>query len=476
MSHLDLERPESRPGLVPLTRLRAGAPAEAWDEERLRVLEGHLAAFESQLSEGERTAFGALFGARTTALTALGAVPPEEILDAEERELVARLAAEPRPIRTGLPRSLALVMKGTRLCNLRCTYCSSWSDDRNQVMTFPVLARATRDALAGPGIRDVQFVWHGGETTLRPLSFYRKALWLQERFRRPGQRVTNSVQTNGTHLTPEWLDFLKRYRVSTAVSLDGPPEIHDRRRVDTRGRPTSERARAGLRKLQEHGISHNILMVVDQDVVQLGAERLLEYLLSIDVRVVGLLNVAPEGDPSRPSEDEPYMDFGEYVEFLRALFRLWYPRWVDRISFHELSGLLSKVGGGPGSSCTHNGNCVGTVFTVEPQGDVYHCDKYQNCPEFRFGNVLEGSLLDAFSAPPLLHARGYTQFGIDLARGCRWSHVCRGGCPYDRYVRVVRKGGVQDERCCGLAPLLSDMEEALGAAAPGRREAEAAIG
>jgi uncharacterized protein len=116
---------------------------------------------------------------------------------------------------------------------------------------------------------------------------------------------------------------------------------------------------------------------------------------------------------------------------------------------------------------------VGTVFTVEPEGAVLHCDKYQNCPEFKFGNVLEGSLVDAFSSPPLLHARGYTQAGIDLTRGCRWSHVCQGGCPYDRYVRVVRKGGVRDERCCGLAPLLSDMADALGTAAAGGSAVEA---
>ena len=56
-------------------------------------------------------------------------------------------------------------------------------------MTFPVLARATRDALRDPGVRHVDFVWHGGEATLLPLAFYRKALWLQERFRRPGQVV-----------------------------------------------------------------------------------------------------------------------------------------------------------------------------------------------------------------------------------------------------------------------------------------------
>ncbi|MFO8125539.1 carbon-phosphorus lyase complex subunit PhnI, partial [Yoonia sp.] len=34
--------------------------------------------------------------------------------------------------------------------------------------------------------------------------------------------------------------------ISVSVSLDGPPEIHDRQRVDAAGRPTSERVRAGI--------------------------------------------------------------------------------------------------------------------------------------------------------------------------------------------------------------------------------------
>jgi uncharacterized protein len=479
MPHPDPERPAPAPRLVPLQGLRvapaAGPHPGALAEEQIRAFEGSLATFAAQLSESERVAFGSLLGGSAASLTALGAVPPEEILDAGEREVMAELAAAPPPsTRAGVPRTLSLIMKGTRLCNLRCTYCSSWSDDRNQVMPFRVLAHTTHDALRAPGMREVEFIWHGGETTLRPLAFYHKALWLQERFRRPGQKVANAIQTNGTNLKPEWLDFLKRYRMNVGVSLDGPPEIHDRRRLDTRGRPTSERVRDGIRKLREHGIPYHILMVVDQDVVELGAERLLDYLLELGVPGVGLLNVAPEGDPAAGSDDEPYLEFGAYVEFLRDLFRLWYPRYTDRIAFREISGLLSKVGGGPGTVCVHNGNCVGTVFTVEPQGEVLHCDKYQNCPEFKFGNVLDGNMADVFSSPPLLHARGYTQAGIDLSRGCSWSHVCQGGCPYDRYVRVVRKRASHDERCCGLGPLISDMADALETADAGRSVAGAA--
>src|SRR4029077_20302558 len=121
--------------------------------------------------------------------------PPASVLTPAEVADYEALSAEPDPEPPGGV-AVTMIMKATRLCNLRCTYCHSWREGPNETMTFPVLARATRDALRDPSARSIDFVWHGGEATLLPLSFYRKALWLQQRFRRPGQSVHNNLQTN----------------------------------------------------------------------------------------------------------------------------------------------------------------------------------------------------------------------------------------------------------------------------------------
>lgn len=51
--------------------------------------------------------------------------------------------------------------------------------------------------------REVMFTWHGGETLMRPLSFYRKAVELQKKYAR-GRQIDNSIQTNGTLLNDDW--------------------------------------------------------------------------------------------------------------------------------------------------------------------------------------------------------------------------------------------------------------------------------
>src|SRR5271154_1121486 len=106
-------------------------------------------------------------------------------------------------------RSVSLIVKATRLCNLRCTYCHDWAVGPDQTMAFDVLAHMTAAALQDPEHGTVDFIWHGGETTLLPISFYQRAMALQARFRRRGQTVHNIIQTNCTRLTPEWARFLR---------------------------------------------------------------------------------------------------------------------------------------------------------------------------------------------------------------------------------------------------------------------------
>lgn len=450
----------------PPSASEASSQGPPGDPATLEAVRARLQDYADSLPERERAALSMTLKMATLdpALAALAAEPPESILEPREVDLYRELLqAELSPV-PKLPSYLAFIMKATRRCNLRCTYCCSWSTAPNQVMTFEVLARAIHAAFAPPGNRTVQFIWHGGEPTLRPLAFYRKALWLQQRFRRPGQKVINNLQTNGTRLSSEWLEFLARHQFRVGVSLDGPPEIHDSRRRDVAGRATSHKVREGLDALAAHGIEHGVVMVVDPDVIRLGAERLLDYLLEIGVTHAGLLNVVPEGDPCLASEDEPYLEMTSYVDFLRDLFGLWWPDHRDRITFREIDDLLLRLSnGGAGKYCVFGGNCMGGFLTVEPDGDVSGCDKFQDNDAYVFGNLLHEAPAAFYSSPQLDHARTETDADMERASSCTWFDICQGGCPYDRHARARRRID-HDESCCGMAPLINDLSQAVGKA------------
>ena len=465
MSDTDHHPEDPARDFVSLERLRRKRTWQPTLEDgSLTSLGGHLEQFAEGLTEQERKALSAMLrmSPRDQALVALGAEPPESILDIEERKIFEALRTKPAGARRSLEPALVLIMKATRYCNLRCSYCGTWRDGPNQRMSFEVLARSIHGALSAPEVRGVEFFWHGGEPTLLPVSFYRSALWMQQQFRRPGQAVANTLQTNGTRLTPEWLEFLKRYRFRVEVSLDGPPEIHDRWRIDTAGRPTSQRVRQGLDTLREHGLDPAAIMVVGDDVMALGAERLLNYFLEIGVTNVGLQNLVPEGDGRGASLEERYIEYARFVEFLRELFHLWWPDHTERIAFREISDLVSRIRGKPAGLCLYNENCMGNILTIEPMGDLTACDKYQSDPAYRFGNVLETDFADFPASPEFIRAHAEVAAQVQQGAGsCPWSSICHTGCPFNWYVRT-QLGASHHQRCCGLAPLLSDIAEAVG--------------
>lgn len=431
-----------------------------------RRLLDKLPSIEAKLSARERSTLHALlpremFKPNSTTLEFLFAAP-DEILAPRELEIFLRLR-ESKDVDLAAPcalrASMVLVMKATRLCNLRCTYCHSWKEGPNQIMGFEVLAKTTRDALQRPDVRRVNFVWHGGEVTLLPIVFFKKALWLQRMFKSEGQVITNSIQTNATRLNDEWVSLFGSTRFDVGVSIDGPPEIHDQRRRTVSGQPTWKQVRAGIAQLQQANVSCGALVVLDQEVVEVGPERLLRCLLELKVPVAALLNVLPPNGEAQPNENS-YLPWSDYVIFLREMFRCWWPKHRHEIDIADLSTLMNNLSGRAPNLCVYAGDCMGQFLTIEPNGIVSACDKYIGDRQFEFGNLLAADLNEVLAvSKSLAHARTSAASEVSCMSKCKYHDVCRGGCPHDRRLNRIYQAG-WDGHCCGLADLLDEISSA----------------
>ena len=98
------------------------------------------------------------------------------------------------------------------VCNLACDYCyylekaNLYKDNPKHVMSDELLEKFIDEYINSQTMPQVLFTWHGGETLMRPLSFYKKAMELQKKYAR-GRTIDNCIQTNGTMLTDEWCEF-----------------------------------------------------------------------------------------------------------------------------------------------------------------------------------------------------------------------------------------------------------------------------
>ena len=93
------------------------------------------------------------------------------------------------------------------ICNLACEYCyyleknNLYKADHPTdkfIMSDELLERFIEQYINSQTQPQILFTWHGGETLMRPLSFYKRALELQKKYGR-GRQIDNCIQTNGIH-------------------------------------------------------------------------------------------------------------------------------------------------------------------------------------------------------------------------------------------------------------------------------------
>lgn len=428
----------------------------------LDEIKNNLKNFANQLSHREKLAFSTLIESTISKAYELRSLESTQILNTAERVSYEQL------IQTGIDiaeinRDLVMIMKATRLCNLRCVYCHSWRSGPNQVMPFSTVARAIRESLSPGGRRHVEFVWHGGETTLLSIEYFKKIVWLQERFRHPNVSVSNVIQTNGTLLSDHWITFLKDYQFGVGISLDGPPEINDKRRLNKAKKGTSNLVEKGIKKLKEKEIPYGILIVIDQEIIALGIRRLLDYFLEIDVSKIGILNAIPENTAQEKPIKGAYLPWNEFVDFQQKLFRIWHADYRNKLSIRKLDSLLDSLKNGKKPTlCYFQGDCMGHFLTVEPNGDINACDKYIDDKEYFFGNLFKKkSLIQLLNCSQTLKKSMFIQSAaIEKMKLCPWFNICHGSCPHDRRLNERYIPGF-DGSCCGLAPLLETMQATL---------------
>nr|WP_255351679.1 radical SAM protein [Novosphingobium sp. ST904] len=152
-----------------------------------------------------------------------------------------------------------------------CAYCfylhkTDLLDHRPRArMNSAALEQHVRQYIEAQTGEEVVFSWQGGEPTLMGLAFFEEVVALQHKYRKPGQRIENDLQTNGLLLDAKWISFLKANGFHVGLSIDGPKHLHDRFRVTKNGKPTFDLVMAAATMLREADIPFAALCVVNRE-------------------------------------------------------------------------------------------------------------------------------------------------------------------------------------------------------------------
>lgn len=121
------------------------------------------------------------------------------------------------------------------------------------MMTDELLEKFVDEYINSQTMPQVLFTWHGGETLMCPVSFYKKAIELQKKYAH-GCTIDNSIQTNGTMLTDEWCEFFHDNNWLVGVSIDGPQEFHDEYCKNKLGKPSFVKVMHGIELMEWNGM------------------------------------------------------------------------------------------------------------------------------------------------------------------------------------------------------------------------------
>lgn len=333
-------------------------------------------------------------------------------------------------------------------CNLACSYCYYLdkqrlynSDDKKFLMSDEMLelfVKSYIEAQVGP---DVCFTWHGGETLIRPLSFYQRALELQKKYGK-GRNIQNCLQTNGTLLTEEWCRFLRDNDWLVGISIDGPEEFHDEYRRSRDGRPSFLKVMKAIHLLNAHGVEWNAMAVIN-DFNADHPEEFYDFFKSIGCKYIQFAPIVERltdsDDIASPIERGNLADFSvspeQWGEFLCRLFDRWVKEDVGKVFIQIFDSTLANWAGVEPGVCSMAETC-GHAAVMEYDGTVYSCDHFV-FPEYRLGNIRDTSIIEMMSSPRQLAFGAYKRDALATkCKNCQWLFACHGECPKNRIART----------------------------------------
>lgn len=308
----------------------------------------------------------------------------------------------------------------TYACNLACPYCYEGkgelfhgtmnADTRERTIKF--IKRYVEDTRA----REFSISLYGGE----PLLNFDDSVyimdscfsWAEER----GIPYVTMMVTNGTLVTPEIAETLKRYHTDyVQITLDGPKRIHDTKRFYKSGGGTFDDMMQSARILQDHDVGVSFRVNVDSESRPFIGELLDELqergFKNVPVRcgTVGASTQACKDYSKCIKEEEAREVLAEFRDIVdqkgqtAAVIRTHKPA-------HVFCGFLGE----------------GT-FIIDPHADLYKCLTFVGQKSHSIGHISEDGTVkeytwayyDWMSRDPLQ---------IPECRECKMLPSCGGGC------------------------------------------------
>ena len=328
--------------------------------------------------------------------------------------------------------SLGLTIAPTLACNFKCLYC--YETSKPGVMGSELTEKIVDFVKAqSDHLKNLSISWYGGEPLLAKKIVYSLSEQFLNICSEKGIQYNAFMISNGSLLDDDTISKLIEYKVTgIQITVDGPPAVHNSRRVSKNGRGTFDLIIDNVNKLIDSGKIDVVLRInVDKsndadvrELISILAERLHSKLVKITFG-----QVTAYTETCRSIENKCY-DNGEF-----AVRLLHYYSVLQEYGFDECNKF-------PYPEAKVNYCCaeLANSFVIDPEGYAYKCWNEVGNVKHSVGNIDNGTLDIAgykngqwLNRNPLLNGK---------CAKCSLVPICMGGCPYNDI--SLQKGNVCD--------------------------------
>ena len=316
-------------------------------------------------------------------------------------------------------------------CNLRCKYCFASTGDFGEgrkLMTFETGKAAIDFLLNNSGDRvNLELDFFGGEPIMNFDVVKQIVVYARSREKEYNKNFRFTITTNGLLLTDDKIDFINKEMSNVVLSIDGRKEVNDRLRVRVDGSGCYDKILEGYKKLvSKRG---------DKDYYVRGTYT--KYNLDFSNDVMHLYDLGFDQvsvEPVMADENMPYAITEEDVDAISKEYEILAEK-LEKIradgGFCNFFHFMLDLDQGPCAIKRLRGCGSGNEYiAITPDGDIYPCHQFVGIPEFKMGNLEEGTFDNSIKER---FAKTHVYAKEDCKR-CWAKFYCSGGCNANNFL------------------------------------------
>jgi len=328
----------------------------------------------------------------------------------------------------------AVYFNPTERCNLNCSYCYLPEEQRSSGshMSKRQLLKAldhlkTYFSRTLPKGLNPLIVFHGAEPMLVRDAMFEGIDAFKDYFR-------FGIQTNGTLLDDEAIEFIKTRNVGLGLSLDGHiGTVADRTRKTWSGDSVFKKVVDVLEKMAGYD-NYNVICTATAENMS-ALPRVVDFLHALEVPVA-MLN--PVRCTRQGARDIKPLDHELSRYYLRALDRTQelFQKTNRKLVIANFANILIAIIAPAArvlmcdiSPCG-GGRCF---FAVAANGDMFPCSEFLGVPEFKGGNLFRNKIDDVLTSDAFCKVTTRKVEDIEPCSHCAIRHFCGSPCPAEAY-------------------------------------------